>query len=512
MSIVAAPPRKTVRAIKQYREQLREGKHVFILDNSESACEMAKDILEPFFPGRVDYMTDSQAAVDEIERRMDSGVLDVLVLDLDMPKSGRKVALELANDGYFPPIVILSGSQGAREYTAFMDQIGSAENTPEFKHVVSNLLEKTGGPALTKVGKMDAVSNPQFVVNACDSVLEAMKEGSTNPELLGQTLRMPTPALSSVRQAELEPFYNDLSDELVPWVRKHHEFVKRLQEFSETHEPAEGKADEMNEKLEGIRTKFNILGLMDYDAEELKKVEVGEDWDHFRHGIFGNRNLNKIFSLLEGWEKCFDGDAREAANELKMKYAEASFAFRDNFEAIEKDMHEYAGANSTDIGERVAGWKKRQNITVLVDVSGSLRIRAPRGRIESALESCLDNSSQELEGKDGGEITVDLGKKKVSDLPEDVAHHFTEHGYELEEEVNVILISDNGSGFSPEVLEAWQQGGQIPSTKGELGRIGYGLEIMRRSAQQVNSGTVRIESSPQGTTTTFYMGIEPKEE
>jgi len=488
---------------------LREGKYVFHLDDHESSLEMTRRILEPAFGERLVSSSDSENAVDTIAKLACEGKLHCLIIDMDMSTSGRKVLMGLAKRNIYVPFVILSGGQGNPEYRAFMKAVSDAKSVMELEGAVEKMLEKGGDFAFCYLPKEDVACDPALLVRAVDATLLAGQRRAANLDLMVGAAKGQSSIMADWRSDELDPYYSTLSDEALSFLQFHFGFVDRLDAFVATHKPIDGEGDRLKARIEDIKKGLGTKKIGSFSYETVRKVQPGMDFEDYSHSLFGSECLTPVVLDVQMIEYSFDGLSAEECHKMSSEYMEVFKGFQKRYDKVMNDLNQEAGVWGSQVNEVVSEISDSRGFRV--EVRGHESVTTPKKRLATAFGLALTNAKQAIEHTDGGRIWVDIGAKKMGELAEGVQSHFSERGFKSGDKIVVVEVNNNGPKVPDDVMEAWNAGAPILSTKGEPGRMGVGLKLMRETVGSINGGIVTIDPTEGAVKVTFYLPKEPKE-
>lgn len=467
--------------IEKWRETLRQGKGILVVDDHQCSIDLVRQILSPYFQeeGAIDSETDPFLAIEKIAQKTAKAEIQVLVLDMDMPKmNGKEVLIALAKRNIFVPTVIFSGGQGNNETRSLLASLSSAKNKEQILSTVERMVSSNQGVALAYVGKETTVIKPDLLLNAVDAMLIAGERRVSNIELLlgvnQESQIIPSPD-------RLKKLYSRIADECLLFIYRHNRFTKEIQtrllEKLQSIENSELRT-KMEQKIKGLL----LLDPTKYCFEELIKICDAGNWDSKRHRLLGSEGINGYYSSLENLSEHFEG-----VNVLFEQYKKNFFSqFYEGFIQAEDQLW-LAFEDKTSVAEIVKeALPLSGNEGKCLIVEGEDFVVGNADNLISAIEEALANARHAIENKKEGKVEISFGKQEINDG----------------EEVGFICIEDNGGGISKETVDAWENDGEIISTK--TGKKACGLKIMKEIVKE-SGGFMSIDSGSGGTKIYFFF-------
>ncbi len=489
----------TPETLAGYRAALREGKSVYVVDDSRSTCESHKAVLDGPFAGQVSFQTDPGKAVDDVALRAAEGRVHALVLDMDMPAvSGREVAVRLAKRGIFIPFVIVSGGQGSEETRRFLGAVSAAKSRQELESAVDARLKGTGGVAFAYVRKEDTVLAPGLLVDAVDAMLLAGRRGVSNLDLMVKATKVEQPSLLGLGLGDKERICAGLADEALAMYSAHHRFSNRMDALAKAEKPQTGEKDRVKRDLKRLRDHWYFPDDVSYEKIRAA-AEKKDDWGYFRHDLLGSRGMHGIFDAMRGLRHGFaEGSGARAEVERQFTLLTRLLV---RFRNLEDRLTGY-GQMSREVSKTVKVLGSVEKVPL--EVTGEVSIGDDDGRIlHMALSQAIVNAGHAVKGREGGRVIAELGRVRVADIGSERVRAILEgKGHGHESEVGYVAISDNGPGISQEIVEAWRRGEEVTSTK--TGVRAEGIALMRDVMGDID-GAADLENTGSGTKATLYF-------
>lgn len=467
--------------IEKWRETLRQGKGILVVDDHQCSIDLVRQILSPYFQeeGAIDSETDPFLAIEKIAQKTAKAEIQVLVLDMDMPKmNGKEVLIALAKRNIFVPTVIFSGGQGNNETRSLLASLSSAKNKEQILSTVERMVSSNQGVALAYVGKETTVIKPDLLLNAVDAMLIAGERRVNNIELLlgadKERQLVPSPD-------RLKKLYSRIADECLLFIYRHNRFTEGAQKLLldklQNIENGELRI-KMEQEIKGLL----LLDPTEYCYEELIQIRDPGIWDSKRHRLLGSKGISGYYSSLENLSIQF-----ERSNVLFKQYEERVFSpFHERFTQAEKQLW-LAFEDKASVAEIVKEVLQLSgNEGVFLKAEGADFVVGNADNLIPAIEEALVNARCAIENKKEGKVEISFGKKEINDG----------------EEVGFICIKDNGGGIPKEIVDAWKKDEEIISTK--TGKKAYGLRIMKEAAEE-SGGFMSIDSGSGGTKIYFFF-------
>lgn len=501
----------------EFLEALRENAHIFLIDDSLSFCESTRDYLETFFPGRVDFATDPATAVEIIAQRAAKGLVNVLVVDMDMsPLTGKQLIEELDRRGIKLPFVILSGRQGSFLSAEFIEELHAAQSREELEAAVQKRLEATAGRPFSFVRKERFVMQPQILQLSVDAMLLASRhtDMKLNAMLEQELSDMSVPVAD--REAASEDLRESrrtlcagMADECQAFALRLVEGHRKLLSLL-TETEREEHAEKLGEMLE-LALIYSELYRFDDVLEN--SYDVDRCWGRYRHNAMGSRGLSKVFMMLGSLGSQIDGrngeGGRPEVKRYTREFQELSQEFARRFEMMESRLYalnQMEASGYVDVRTMISTFSSASlRKGAAIETTGALNLEVNPSLLGDLIELPVQNALNAVENPSDHPFELNLGEKKVSEFPEELRVALEAKGHAPDAQLGFIEIEDRGPGYPQEVLDAWRERKEI--LRASTGTPCQGLALMRELVEDTFNGAVSISNGEAGAKVLMVLGV-----
>lgn len=487
--------------------QLSLNKKIIIVDDLHLSANTLRERLEKYFTKEngclIEIETSPELALRKIKAAKDSGhPYDVLVTDLFMQTfegdkavgiNGDEMLRQLANEKYFLPAVIYSGSWSNGIEVNFSDQLDQIKTELELQLIMGEKTVQPGIPII-HIAKNGITDTDSFFQKSL--MYLGQQKDDEKLELISEYVKDFKPDL---HETTLNSFF------LCRVVEGMGLFIQKTEEAIDAvnHLPTgdlEGWRLTNHERQKQILAKYlGIIKKSKSSFSALSSLSIAE--------------IRKQLHDFAGLASCITGPVEGFADidpRVKKHYED----LMDIYNLIKAYMRSSKQSEKKvcDLGDLVnrvlfkckAGNKKLILSSNMNENLNKINIHSVPELVMEFLEHPISNALKAVRAKDDGIVNVSLKQVTLSDLPSECQQKFSN---DINSKIAEVLIEDNGCGINPERL------GRINSKKAisgdsTFGTLGWGMDYMQENIDLLG-GAYYVESEVgKGTKFRLFFKID----